>query len=293
MPCRSPLKAYYKAGGGITFDRRESYGPAWAYQLHCGVCRDCRVRRARDWAIRCVHEASLHTHNSFLTLTYEHDPISINRHDPQRAIKLLRHQGRKFSYFGCGEYGSKLSRPHYHLCLFGEDFTSDRYPWKREKGNLLYRSPSLEKAWEHGHALIGDLTRESAQYTAGYVQKKINGDMAEFHYRRENTGVDIPVLPEFSMASTKPAIGKRWIEKHWRDVYPCDFVVHKGREYPVPAYYDKWLAIYQPEIWEEVRKKRQAYAIAQEPERGLRMAQAAQARDARYDAKRRSYENQT
>lgn len=37
----------------------------------CGQCMGCRLDKANDWAIRCVHEAKLHLQNCFITLTYK------------------------------------------------------------------------------------------------------------------------------------------------------------------------------------------------------------------------------
>ena len=39
-------------------------------QVPCGQCMACRLERARQWAVRCVHEAQMHKDNCFLTLTY-------------------------------------------------------------------------------------------------------------------------------------------------------------------------------------------------------------------------------
>ena len=38
--------------------------------LPCGNCIGCRLERSRQWAVRCMHEASLYEDNCFLTLTY-------------------------------------------------------------------------------------------------------------------------------------------------------------------------------------------------------------------------------
>ena len=45
--------------------------------VKCGQCIGCRLERSRQWATRCMHEASLHDCNSFVTLTYDeaHAPV--------------------------------------------------------------------------------------------------------------------------------------------------------------------------------------------------------------------------
>ena len=78
MPCYSPLQAFYsrsvnpKTGKPkIVFDEAMSFGLSISgIKVPCGQCIGCRLERSRQWAIRCVHEASLHEANSFITLTY-------------------------------------------------------------------------------------------------------------------------------------------------------------------------------------------------------------------------------
>lgn len=294
MPCRSPLQAYHKAGGGITFSRKETFGPAWAYAVSCGMCRDCRIRRKREWAVRCYHEASLHAKNCWVNPTYALDPITVNRRDYQIFFKNLRNHGFRFRYFGCAEYGSKLSRPHGHICLFGMDFIEDQYPWKKIDGRLYYRSPTLEKCWIHGHCLVTTLSGTNAGYTAGYVQKKINGDKAEDHYTRTIGDQVIQVAPEFGMMSRRPGLGEKWIEKYYKETYPADFVVFNGKEVATPRYYDKWLKAKHPDLWVEVLAKR-LQKINEAPKQTQKeMAMQAHARDVNNNFhNRRNYENQT
>lgn len=271
MPCRSPRRQYKRKSDGWSFKPFPVTTVVGSRDLACGVCIDCRVSAARNWSIRSYHETSLHPRNCWVTLTYETDPTSLSRRDTQLFFKALRKAGYRFRYFGCGEYGEKGDRPHYHICLFGIDFSHDRFPWKRNNGNLLYRSPSVEKAWPHGHALLSDLSDQNALYTAGYTTKKLNGKATTFidpetglrHYERVNyiTGEIIDVLPEFTMASRRPGIGYGWIEKYLEETYAADSVVMNGREYPVPKYYDKVCENLNPELWAKVIEKRLDYAL--------------------------------
>lgn len=297
MPCRSPLTSYRDPSGKITFSSSEAagYGPKSYGNLRCGVCRDCRLHRAREWAIRCYHEAAMHQRNSFLTLTFKNDPGSISKRDLQIFIKRLRKAlpGRSMRYFACGEYGEKLGRPHYHVCLFGYDFP-DKIPWvKSPKGNLQYRSQLLEKCWPEGHALIGELTMESAGYTARYALKKITGSAETDHYNREFLGTTINVTPEFQLQSAKPAIGRRWIEKYWEDVVRTNSVIYKGKECPIPSYYNRWIKENHPDAHKTMQEAWRKRREAAEYETGLRMHHAALARDNRTKSLRRSLEEKT
>ena len=84
-------------------------------ELPCGQCMACRLNHARMWSIRISHEASCHTHNVFLTLTYddEHLPSdgSVHKRDLQLFFKRLRKElkGAKLRYF-CFSFCSKNSK---------------------------------------------------------------------------------------------------------------------------------------------------------------------------------------
>ncbi|WNK13548.1 MAG: replication initiator protein [Microvirus sp.] len=237
MPCYNPLQAVQGADP-LTGEWRVSFRvgstllSAKAVEVPCGQCIGCRISRARGWALRCLHEARLYTDNSFLTLTYapEHLPESLRVRDLQLFFKRLRYfSERKFRYYAVGEYGTKLSRPHYHCLLFGFDFP-DKKLWKGTGANRLYRSELLERAWPFGHALIGSVTTESAQYVAKYSVKQVRGKRAKEHYGSK--------APEFAVMSRRPGIGAGWIDQYESSVFPRDFVVVPGgRKVAVPRYY--------------------------------------------------------
>lgn len=83
MPCFHPVKAFY--GALQPNGKREvvfSSGLAQScldLSLPCNVCIGCRLERARQWAMRCVDEASLYKDNSFLTLTFDDEHLPANR----------------------------------------------------------------------------------------------------------------------------------------------------------------------------------------------------------------------
>ena len=91
------------------------------------------MKRSREWAIRCVHEASLNDVNCFLTLTYDDDHVpaglSLFYPDFQAFMKRLRARfsNVRVRFYMCGEYGDNFDRPHYHALLFGFDFL-DKVP---------------------------------------------------------------------------------------------------------------------------------------------------------------------
>jgi len=239
MRCFHPVKAWVPLEGGALF--------FWAkagtdeIQIRCGQCIGCRIERSRQMGIRIMHEAQLHERNSFLTLTYKNNPVTLNKEDITKFIKRLRKK-HEIRYYYCGEYGEKKGRPHYHMCLFGENFEEDRYKWTMKGGNQLYKSPALNKTWGHGEVVIGDLTQDSAQYTAAYIIDKITGDGKKEYFDMidNETGEITPRLKEFAHMSLKPGIGMNWLRLYWQDIAQGKVVV-KGKEVSLPKMYKQYL----------------------------------------------------
>lgn len=147
-------------------------------RLPCGQCVGCRLERSRQWALRCVHEASLHDSNLFVTLTYDDEHLpefnSLYYPDFQKFMKRLR---KKFSrenirFYMCGEYGETTLRPHYHVILFNFDLPDRRLYRRSHSGDHLFTSEILTKIWGKGFCPFGNVTFQSAAYTARYIMKK-------------------------------------------------------------------------------------------------------------------------
>ncbi len=229
----------------------------------CGSCLGCRAEQARQWAVRLLHEMQMHESAWFLTLTYSDEEMpehgSLYPEDLQGFFKAVRrdYPPEAVRYYACGEYGGRTQRPHYHAVLFGVDFL-DKYVVRTDRGGDVWGSKTLERYWPHGLAEFGTVTAKSAAYVAGYVRKKIGKRAEPEAYTRvdEDTGELVELQPEFARMSLRPAIGLRWIEKYWQDVYPRDSVVIEGFEGKPPRYYDKWLEREHPKMAMEVRGQR-------------------------------------
>jgi hypothetical protein len=255
MPCYFPLQATFSVRKDGKKDIRFSESKSRLFRLGCksfgdnnlsipcGRCMGCRLERSRQWAVRCVHESKCFDDNCFLTLTYAPEFVpkdgSLVRKHVQDFLKRLRFKFSdiKIRVFYCGEYGDKLSRPHYHLCLFNFDF-KDRERLYKVNDFWYYRSAVLESLWSDpvtgksfGHSTVCDFSFETAAYVARYCTKKINGPDAKAHYGNR--------VPEFAGMSLKPGLGKTWFDKFGStDLFPHDNVISRGCRSKPPRYYD-------------------------------------------------------
>lgn len=273
MPCYYPRKGYRSATLTQNGKRKIVFSPQEGYsdlpmEIPCGQCIGCRLERSRQWAVRCMHEASLHDDNCFITLTYdpEHVPFDfgLRKSHFQKFMKRLRKhfEGKRIRYYHCGEYGEENLRPHYHALLFGLDF-DDKVIYSEREGVRLYFSQLLCDIWGKGLCTVGDVTFESASYVARYVLKKVNGDKAETHYRRVDpeTGEEFQVLPEYTTMSRRPGIGYDWLKKYKTDCYPSDFIISRGMKMKPPKFYDrKTEEEGLLDEMEPIKKARRAYA---------------------------------
>jgi hypothetical protein len=233
--------------------------------LNCGRCIGCRLERSRQWAIRCLNEAELYEDNCFITLTYNNDNLpedkSVHVEDFQKFMKRFRKKYKGFKavqrgekvtfpirYFHCGEYGEKLSRPHYHACIFNFDF-KDKELWSVRDGINLYRSNALESLWPFGYSTIGDVTFESAAYVARYITKKITGDQSKDHYQGKN--------PEYVSMSRRPGIGTDFYKQFGKELYNYDeMIVRKDIKLKPPKFYDTLYEIDNPIHMQEIKERR-------------------------------------
>lgn len=294
MACYRPLKGYWSrernpsGKRSIVFDAKQAFNDR-PVDIPCGQCIGCRLSKSQQWAIRCVHEASLYVENCFLTLTYSDSNLptggSVCVAHFQNFMKRLRVTTTKqLRYFHCGEYGEEKARPHYHVCLFNYDFADREFHGLSRSGQPIYTSKELDAVWRNGHATVQDLTFGSAQYVAQYVQKKVNGKWKDGYYG--------DLAPEYATMSRRPGIGRRWLEKYEKDLFPCDFVVLDGTKMAVPKYYLEQIA--REKSVAKVKARRQVLAAKRSFENSpARLKVREQVRTRRLDKLRRNYENGT
>lgn len=288
MPCTNPKKCweYGTTKNGkpnYVFKRPEGY-KGETQKVPCGKCTSCLIDKAKEWAVRGYHEASTHKLNSFITLTYNNDALPENgtlvRKHLKDFIKLLRYhfpkdQYGEWKYLAAGEYGDpeNTHRPHYHVCLFGVDFTDKKYLFTNEFGDPVYYSPKLEKIWKYGYNTVAEANYRTIAYTARYTVKKI---IARGEHIQEKFWIDTktgetnydPIaykkgllmlgkIPEF--LSMSPGIGKAWWQKYKTDTHK-DYVTVNYALHKIPAYYDKLMEKKEPDRHKQIKEKRKIAA---------------------------------
>lgn len=211
----------------------------------CGQCLPCRINKRRVWTLRLMLESFQHEHSVFITLTYRNEDIrydrdkhpTLDKRDLQLFFKRLRKSftGNRIRYYACGEYGEKTGRPHYHAIIFGLDPSDLDAEWLLYAGKSgldysRHRHSRLARLWPWGIVHVGACTRESIQYVAGYVTKKITKGDTDSRVK------------EFALMSRKPGIGATAVESiadALKDVSESDFTGQlriDGKKWPIGRY---------------------------------------------------------
>ena len=252
-------------------------------EIPCGQCIGCRLDYSRQWATRCMLEAKEYKHNAFLTLTYDQEHITwvqgANRETgevepvttlvPEDLTKFMKDLRRYYKYhynhdkirfYACGEYGSKTFRAHFHIIAFNLPIEDKEYFFTNNAGDKIYLSKTIEQIWGKGQVSIGDVTWNSAAYTARYVMKKVKGKDAERYYKT------LGVVPEFVRMSRREGIGRKYYEENKDKIYELDEIIitsKKGLAQKVKPskYYDRLFDLDSPEAMKALKKRRQKLAM--------------------------------
>lgn len=246
MPCAHPIPAYrpqrWRNGqlevveGRLSLmklDVREFSSPDRAlvefeFLLPCGSCVGCQISRARSWAVRCELELRQHSRASFVTLTYRDDDLPMfetlrrdHLSDFMRSLrKKLKRDKVSLRYFGCGEYGERRGRPHYHAILFATEDVE-----------------VIQRSWPHGFATVSQVTPGRIAYTAGYCAKKVGLLDPAREVVDVSTGEVLDEYqPPFLQMSRRPGIAGH-VRRHWKSWRTV--ARWQGREVPAPRFLHK------------------------------------------------------
>jgi len=269
VPCLSPFRQWCVGGEWINQPPRV---PSF-YQrrdLPCGQCAQCRLSKASQWNTRLVL-AGVERPSVAVTLTYdpEHVPLygSLCKKHVSAFVKRLRarvakRRGEPFSFDCIGEYSPELLRPHYHLACFGY-VPVDAKPWAKSRaGNDECVSAELTAAWGKGLVTFQYWSTGAARYIANHQAWKLTGHASEQRLRLTlPDGSTFDRAPEFHLCSTRPGIGRPYMEKHGRQALLNGFTFAKGKG-----------AVALPKYFVEIGKK--LYPAEAEAEIARRVAKA-------------------
>lgn len=277
MQCINKIKAGWDSAGNLTFSKKRASRELVGFEIECRKCLPCRLNQAREKAIRAWHESQMHKGSIFLTLTYSDEHLlspKLQYRDFQLfMMSLLEKRYRNVKdkeirrqlfipFMVTGEYGDKNKRPHWHALLFNF-FPGDAQKQRTtDLGHTVYSSAYLSETWGKGLVEFGQITIDSANYTARYAAKKLtHGPDSTHEYH--------PI----HKTSKRHAIGKLWIEKYWKQTFSLGYIhLPNGEKTKIPRYYVDWLRKNKPEEWNryvtDVRQKIQekSAALAKEEE---------------------------
>lgn len=190
----------------------------------CGKCRACRIARAKEWTVRIMHEINYHDYSYFVTLTYNDDNLpsdnSLSKQELQKFFKRLRkgYEPGTIKYYACGEYGEQYGRPHYHAIIMSAAEISKEV---------------LQKNWSFGYVYVGNVTYDSARYTADYVQKQYTGQLAIQKYGTRQ--------PPFSIKSL--GLGAQFALDNSQQILDNLGITMRGDNVGIPRYYKKLIGL--------------------------------------------------
>lgn len=210
----------------------------------CGKCYKCQETKSLEYAFRLYQEVNHSQGAFFVTLTYEDSNLSfamneesgelqpcLVKKDLQDFFKRLRiyfqrniSKDMRIKYFGCGEYGFKFHRPHYHFILCSSN-------------NLLDIEQALnacEKTWTSGFVEIKPANQFTIHYVTGYVTEKLV-ESQDIRFKESDF---IPIVPEFRVVSNN--LGLCYVDE-FRQYHKADrtrfFVNYNGHKITMPRYY--------------------------------------------------------
>lgn len=220
----------------------------------CGQCLPCRIKIRRERTHRAMIESLKHGDSAFVNLTYRFECFagthensgSVYRKHVQDFIKRLRSSlSYKIRVFGVGEYGDTTQRPHYHLIIYGyPTCTYGRSRYSNRTKDCCASCDLIRDTWKLGHVYLGDVTKDSCAYVAGYVLKKLTSKNSQFQREALQDR-----NPEFAIYPNKPGLGALGVpdivQILTRDVGANSLIAegdvpsslrHGGKAYPLGRY---------------------------------------------------------
>lgn len=164
----------------------------------------------------------------------------------------------KLRYFAVGEYGTKKSRPHWHIIIFGWN-PSDKEVFCNRGQYNLYRSKQIEANWDLGISTVGDCNNAVAKYCAQYVTKKEDRNLK---YKSEFVQKECVLCSKMN-----GALGATYCDKYWKQILEQKGVVLLNRKtgqaykYKIPAYYKNRIARLHPDAYQAFLDAQEKYIV--------------------------------
>lgn len=244
--------------------------------VKCGKCFTCLKQRAADWTIKLINESKYYNECSFITLTFDNEKLCDRN---GRAVKFgarpdfvynienskdyftkfmkrlrKRLEPKKIRYYKIGEYGDIGKRPHYHVIIFGENFSFDREQCEVSKtGKPQYFSQTLEDIWACGRTRIQDCNTNNIAYISQYTQKKIK--KIEQLVKENGKIKEIDKYKPIQSFSNRSKMGVRWVRRHPETITKGYLTDNENKKYRVPNSYKENLKNDKKEYYKEFYRK--------------------------------------
>lgn len=152
--------------------------------------------------------------------------LHVSKAHAQRFIKRLRwiFPDKDIKYILTAEYGKKTHRAHYHALVFGMCFDDLRHYKKSKRGNVIYKSPTLEKIWS------GDKEHNGGICTVDCINPSVAVARYCTKYCAKDSGVDDTFML-FSHGIGETMLRKLFNGKNY---------ILDGKEFPVPRSVWQW-----------------------------------------------------
>lgn len=217
-------------------------------KVPCGVCVACRINDTTDWSVRALFELHDHDTASFVTLTYNDENYprngSLSKSFLQEFYDELQHKykyhtGKTLRFFSCGEYGDHTHRAHYHGIVYGlnpDPFDKNNRDRELIASSWHYCDKEMFNWNQHdfNKNAINFVSRETCQYVAGYVQKKLKSFRAEEY---EKLGIEAP----FKIQSK--GLGLNYALENAQQLKENGFTYYNGHRVRIPRYFREKLGI--------------------------------------------------
>lgn len=236
--------------------------------IPCGKCLACRVNKSAEWATRAMHESLYCQSGSFVTLTYdpEHCPkdYCLRKSDLQNFVKRLRITlqrkglGSIRAFFGCGEYGERRGRPHYHILLLGWSPPDMEIFARSYSGMPIYTSKLLERIWGKGYCPCGTVTGGSAGYVARYSKKGSADNAGKRTKPFFLVSRNIPIYDDSGQKICCGSLGAQWVRDNHKSLR-LGYVSHPSKpmvKCKIPDYYFDLLKRWYPDEYAVLRDLR-------------------------------------